>query len=43
LPGCLVTGQHFGDDGVDAELVGDPRGGGLVVSAEHDHLHIQGV
>src|SRR5665647_2874248 len=34
----LVPGQDFGDNGVDAELVGDPGGGGLVVSGEHDHL-----
>ena len=34
--GGLVAGQHLGDDLVDAELVGDPPGGGLVVAGEHD-------
>jgi hypothetical protein len=38
--GSVVTGQHFGDDGVDAELIGDTPGGGLVVAGEHDHLNV---
>ena len=36
---ALSAGQHLGDDGVDAQLVGDPLGGGLVVPGEHDDLH----
>ncbi len=35
--GCLLTGQHLGDDRVDSQLPGDPLGGGLIVPAEHDH------
>src|SRR5699024_4249000 len=34
----LVPGQDLGDDGVDAELVGDAQGGGLVVAGQHDDL-----
>ena len=36
--GGLVAGQHLGDDGVDAKLIGDPAGGGRVVTGEHDDL-----
>jgi hypothetical protein len=35
--GGFVGWQYLGDDGVDAELVGDPAGAGLVVAGEHDH------
>jgi hypothetical protein len=38
--GSLVTGQHFGDDGLDAELIGDTPGGGLVVAGGYDHLNV---
>jgi cell wall-associated NlpC family hydrolase len=29
-------GQHFGQDLLDSDLVGDPRGSCLVVAGEHD-------
>jgi len=37
----LVLRQYLRDDGVDAELSGDPFGGGAVVAGEHDDLDIQ--
>jgi hypothetical protein len=37
-PGRLVARQDLGDDLVDAELVGDPLGGGLVVAGQHHDL-----
>lgn len=37
-PGGLVAGEHLGDDGVDAQSLRDPCGGGLVVAGEHDDL-----
>jgi hypothetical protein len=36
--GGLVAGEDLGDDGADAELGGDARRGGLVVTGEHDDL-----
>ena len=36
--GRLLARQHLGDDGLDAELGGDPAGGGCVVTGEHHHL-----
>ena len=39
--GGLVCGQDLGDDVVDAELGGDPLGGGAVVPGQHDDLDAQ--
>ena len=37
--GCLVPGQHFGYHVLDADLDGDPLGGGLAVAGEHHRAH----
>src|SRR5262249_52968054 len=36
--GCLVAGEDLGDDGVDAQLFGDPPAGRFVVAREHHDL-----
>ena len=39
--GGFVAGEDFCQHGVDAEPLGDPIGGGLVVAGEHDDLDAQ--